>query len=423
MSVTDMWSLLREVVEPAPDVARMDVEPLVERLQDARVILIGGATYGTSEAARVRARLTRGLIVHGGVTTLAIAGSVPEAWWLDRFVGDPAAEALWPPPVGAFPSWVWRNGETFGFLRWLQQHNRGVLPHHRIAIRGLDLLDFYDSAASMLECLEVEAPEAARQVRARLACIAPWLGDPAGHREMTYPEGVRRAEAKVLAVVRRRLERRLKVVRREQNGVEDSRAPRLPSGSTEFFQSLYRGSAASWNARQQQMFETLMTVVDEAGPDGKVVVWALNPEVGDAAATSLEPLGQRSLGQRCRDRLGDDVRLVGFGVAGGSLTAAESWGGPPRSLALAPAHEESYEHVFESTLLPAAVLSLREPAHGEVRGLLSAPRLERAVGPVYQSATERVNHYFQASLCDQFDEYVWIREGHPLMAVPEPPRR
>lgn len=411
-------TLLREAAEPIPDVARMTLDPLRERLEQARLIVIGGATYGSSECNRLRARLTRELIRHSGVTTVALASSAPEAWWFDRFVRAPQGNALWPPPVGGFPHWVWRNGETFGFLRWLGEHNREVRPEHAVEICGLDLFDFYDAAASILECLEIEAPAAARQVRARLACITPWLGDPAANSDMTYPEEVQRAEKKVLALLRRRLDRRLKIVMRER-GRHLECGPEIRSvDAREFLTRLYQGSATAWFDREHQMFETLAAHLGKKGIDHKVVVWAHNADVGDASAATLGGRGHASLGQLCRAHLGDDVRLVGFGVASGSLTAAGTWGASPEPTPLLPAQSESYEDICRAAQYPGFVLSLREAACPDVREYLGAPRPQRVIGPVYQPHTERASHYCQVSLPDQFDEYIWFNQSHPLMPVP-----
>lgn len=41
---------------------------------------------------------------------------------------------------------------------------------------------------------------------------------------------------------------------------------------------------------------------------------------------------------------------------------------------------------------------------------LEGSRLERAIGVIYRPETERVSHYFQARLADQFDAVVHIDE-------------
>ena len=39
---------------------------------------------------------------------------------------------------------------------------------------------------------------------------------------------------------------------------------------------------------------------------------------------------------------------------------------------------------------------------------LGKPRLERAIGVIYRPETERASHYFEATLPQQFDEYIWF---------------
>jgi erythromycin esterase-like protein len=41
---------------------------------------------------------------------------------------------------------------------------------------------------------------------------------------------------------------------------------------------------------------------------------------------------------------------------------------------------------------------------------LRAPLLERAIGVVYRPETERLSHYFEAVLADQFDAWVWFEQ-------------
>ena len=51
---------------------------------------------------------------------------------------------------------------------------------------------------------------------------------------------------------------------------------------------------------------------------------------------------------------------------------------------------------------------------GGVAGLAGAPGAERAIGVVYRPETERISHYFQARLADQFDAVIHLDETHAL---------
>jgi protein-L-isoaspartate(D-aspartate) O-methyltransferase len=123
------------------------------------------------------------------------------------------------------------------------------------------------------------------------------------------------------------------------------------------------------------------------------------------------------LGQLCRREFGEGVHLVGFGVASGTVTAAREWGGSPETTALSPAHPESCEHFCRMARLPAFILPLRDPFHPDAREEFRTSRLERVIGAVYRPETERASHYFQSSLSDQFDEYVWFDRGTGLLPL------
>jgi protein-L-isoaspartate(D-aspartate) O-methyltransferase len=406
----NLASLLRDCVEPLPDMRHGALAPLLDRLSQARVVLLGGSTQGTSECFRLRSRITRALIEQAGFTTMTLASGAPEAEWLDRYVRGDDDPPAWPPPSSSFPDWVWRNQDMFEFLRWLREHNRQAGAEARVEVLGLDPFDLYDAIASVLERFDRGAPAAAWQARARFAGITPWVGDPSAYVEVALPDEMRRDGPEVIAELRDRLERRS--------------GPRLrPIGSDGgdadgFFQQLYSGSTDAWRARERKMFESLKDLMGSRGGDARVVVWAHNADIGDASATSLGWRGEPTLGQLCRREFGESVHLVGFGVAHGTVTAAREWGGPPETTTLSPAHPESYEHLCRLARLPAFILPLRDPFHPEAREELRSPRLQRAIGAVYRPQTEMASHYFQSSLSDQFDEYVWFDRGTGVIPLP-----
>jgi erythromycin esterase-like protein len=63
-------ALLQESVDPLLDGRQATFGPLLDRLAQARVVLLGGSTQGTSDCLRLRTRITRALIEHAGFTTV-----------------------------------------------------------------------------------------------------------------------------------------------------------------------------------------------------------------------------------------------------------------------------------------------------------------------------------------------------------------
>jgi protein-L-isoaspartate(D-aspartate) O-methyltransferase len=185
---------------------------------------------------------------------------------------------------------------------------------------------------------------------------------------------------------------------------------------------MYQGSVASWNLRDQHMFDTLASLLAYRGPAARAVVWAHNSHIGDAEATEMGRHGEHNIGQLCRRALGAGAYLIGFGTDHGTVAAAADWGEPMEIMDVRPALEQSYERVCHDTGVPAFCLALREPARSEVRDELAEWRLERAIGVIYRPDTELQSHYFAASLPLQFDEYVWFDRTSAVTPLPGPVR-
>jgi protein-L-isoaspartate(D-aspartate) O-methyltransferase len=75
-----------------------------------------------------------------------------------------------------------------------------------------------------------------------------------------------------------------------------------------------------------------------------------------------------------------------------------------------PAHRESYERLMHLAEMNAFFLPLTKSSNKQLTSALAARRLERAIGVIYRPETERLSHYFDASLPAQFDEWIWFDE-------------
>ena len=172
---------------------------------------------------------------------------------------------------------------------------------------------------------------------------------------------------------------------------------------------MYYGSRASWNLRDNHMFETLKNLLAFHGKDSKAVVWAHNSHVGNAAATEMAARGEYNIGQLCRKEFGDQAYLVGFGTHSGTVAAASEWDGPMEIKNVRPSLADSYERLCHATGHARFMLGLRgrgDDLCGPAG--LGKERLERAIGVIYRPETEMASHYFRANLPQQFDEYVWF---------------
>lgn len=417
-------SLVREEAEPFASIEDLDLGPLLERIGDRSVVLLGEATHGTAEFYRIRDRITRALVRHKGFTAVAVEADWPDAARIDRAIRGRAPSGARFDAFERFPTWMWRNREVAALVTFLRDHNRGVEPERRVSFHGLDLYSLYTSRAEVLAYLDRVDPRAAEVARHRYSCLTPWQHDPAEYGRAVVTGRFAGCEDGVVANLTDLLKRRLEDRSREGEDYLDAAQNAVVVANAErYYRVMYSGSRASWNLRDQHMFETLQFVRSARGAGTKVVVWEHNSHVGDASATEMGARGEHNVGMLCRREFGDDAYLVGFGTDHGTVAAATDWGGPMHVKAVRPSLSGSYERVCHDTEVPAFLLHLREPRRPELREELSAPRLERAIGVIYRPETELQSHYFQASLPRQFDDYVWVDETsavHPLAGSTAP---
>ena len=411
--------LVREEAEPIEDIASVEVGPLLDRIGNSRVVLIGEASHGTAEFYGMRARITRELIERCGFRIVAVEADWPDAAFIDRYA------RLLPPadtgrrPFTRFPSWMWRNTQVAGFAEWLQAYNATVAdPALRVRFAGLDLYSLFESIDVVLQYLDEVDPQAARDARERYACLFPWERDPARYGGAAVSGRYRTCEAPVVATLRDLLHRRLDYATQDGDRFFDAAEnARLVADAEGYYRAMYYGSVESWNLRDAHMFGTLARLLDHVGPEAKAVVWEHNSHLGDAAATEMSLRGEFNVGHLCRRHFGPQAYLVGFGTDHGTVAAADNWGDPMQVMAVRPAHGESYERICHDTGLPAFLLHLREPREPAIRDELAVPRLERAIGVIYRPRTELASHYFRASLPWQFDEYIWFDQTSAVTPV------
>lgn len=412
--------LVREVCQPFASIEDAELGPLLDQIGDARVVLLGEATHGTSEFYRMRTWITTELILRRGFNVVAIEGDWPDAARIDHHVRDLEYPMREEPVFTRFPTWMWRNREVVELIAWLESHNALIDdPRRQVGFYGLDLYSLYKSVDEVLAYLRDVDPTAAEIAKQRYACLSPWERDPALYGRAAISRGYAQCEGPVVEVLRDLLERRLDYALADGDRFFDATSnAHLVAAAEEYYRVMYYGGPESWNLRDQHMFDTLERLLEFRGPESKALVWAHNSHVGDARATEMGAArGEHNIGQLCRMSFGDSAFSIGFGTHTGTVAAATDWGGPMEIKTVRPSHPTSYERLFHDAEVPAFLLALRHPVREAVREELASPRLERAIGVIYRPETELQSHYFQAALPWQFDAYVWFDETHAVRAL------
>lgn len=404
--------LIANHCEPFDSIETADLGPLLQRIGDARVVLLGEATHGTSEFYEMRSLITRALIERKGFTFVGIEGDWPDVAKIDHYVRHfeyPASE--WT-AFSRFPTWMWRNREVRSFVDWLRHYNADFEPEHRIAFYGLDLYSLHRSIGQVLEYLRDVDPETAKIAQHRYGCLTPWQSDPAAYGRAALNGTYRSCDVavgKMLNELRRK--HREYTPRDGERYFDAMQNAKLVVNAEEYYRVMYYGSRASWNLRDGHMFATLASLLDYHGNHSKAIVWAHNSHVGDASATEMSYRKEINIGQLCRNQYGSKCYSIGFGTNAGTVAAASEWGGPMETKTIVPSLPRSYERLFHESECPNFMLPLRQPRSTELRDKLLVSRLQRAIGVIYRPETERESHYFECCLPRQFDEMIWFDES------------
>jgi erythromycin esterase-like protein len=413
-ATTPVAPALRSAAHPLTGAAH-DHDPLLELIGDARIVLLGEASHGTHEFYGERARITRRLIEERGFTVVAVEADWPDAYRVNRWVWGRSEEGGAIESLDGFqrfPRWMWRNRDVLEFVTWLREHNDFAVPAARVGFYGLDLYSLFSSIEAVLGYLDQVDPEAARRARYRYGCFEQFAEDTQAYGYAANFNLSRSCEDQAVQQLIDLQRRAGELSQRDGRTPEDEffyaeQNARLVANAEEYYRTMFQGRISSWNLRDRHMAETLDALLshfDRKGGRTRVVVWEHNSHIGDARATELGESGEWNVGQLARERYGSDAVLIGFSTYTGTVTAASDWDQPAERKRVRPALPGSFEALFHEVTVPDFLLPLR--GDSRLGGILSEPRLERAIGVVYRPSTERLSHYFEARLAEQFDAVI-----------------
>jgi erythromycin esterase-like protein len=403
-----------------------DLEHLLERIGEARFVLLGEATHGTHEFYATRALITQRLVAEKGFRAVVLEADWPDVARVNRYVRglgeDPDARAALG-SFGRFPLWMWRNDDVERLVSWLHDHNMGRHSREeRVGLYGMDLYSLHGSMEAVLRYLEGTDPRAAARARERYACFERFPREPSEYgRRAAFDAS---CQEQVLRQLLEFQQRGLTTSLRAAEGAsvdhdarfEAEQNARIAVKAEEYYRTMWEGGVSGWNLRDSHMVDTLVQLerhlASFSDAPVKVVVWAHNSHLGDARATDFADAGEHNVGQLVRERWGGEAVLVGFTTHHGTVTAATDWDADAERKRVRPALPHSYEQLFHATGMASFLLDLQ--GLGEAAAGLSEPRLERAIGVVYRPDTERRSHYFRARLPSQFDLVFHFDETHAL---------
>jgi erythromycin esterase len=407
---------IRERSQPLRDASDLDL--LLDRIGDARCVLLGEASHGTSEYYAWRARLSERLIREKNFSFIAVEGDWPDCYEVNRFVRSlPGSAESERAVLGVFrrwPTWMWANEEVVELVEWLRHHNDALPEEDRVGFYGLDVYSLWESLEVVVEYLQREHPDAVESARRAYKCFEPYGGSAQEYARATafVPTSCEEEVVGMLSEI-------VRGAREHPGGGSEAHFAAeqnalVARNAEAYYRAMILGGASSWNVRDRHMAETLERLMRHHGPEARAIVWEHNTHIGDARFTDMADHGMVNVGQLTREWWGDeDVVLVGFGSHRGSVIAAPEWGAPMQRMRVPPAREGSWEDVLhraggEDRLLVFSGLEGNE---------LLEEHHHRAIGVVYHPDSERYGNYVPTVLPRRYDAFLYLDQTsalHPL---------
>jgi erythromycin esterase len=415
-------AFLEEITTLARPLSRnADLEPLLDRIGDARVVLLGEASHGTSEYYTWRVKISQRLIEERGFSFMAVEGDWPDCYRVTRYAkgldgGASAFDALH--AFARWPTWMWANEEVVALVEWLRRHNDRVTQNRRVGFYGLDVYSLWDSLYAVLGYLRKHRPALVPAARNVFQCFEPYGEDEQAYARATLwaDETCEEEIVHLLASVRRAAvtlpgtdrETRLDA---EQNAV-------VIKNAEHYYRTMVHGGPDSWNVRDRHMADTLNRLLATHGPEAKAIVWEHNTHIGDARYTDMADDGMVNVGQLAREAYGEkNVVLVGFCSHRGDVIAAREWESPMEQMPVPEGRAGSWEDLLHRAV-GGDGLFIFEPPHRS--GRWAERRGQRAIGVVYHPEFESGN-YVPTVLSRRYDALVYLDETHALhpLHIPE----
>lgn len=399
-----------------PFVKEESLKMLIDRVGDAKYVLLGEASHGTSEFYTVRAELSKRLITEKGFRFIAVEGDWPSCYTLNRYVkgysdaGVEAREAL--KDFNRWPAWMWANREILELVEWLRQYNEDKPDHAKVGFYGIDVYSLWESMSEIVKYLDTKDSADLELAKRAFECFEPFGRDEQsyGASASLFGEG---CEDEVIALLRQLQDKWKDVHPQDQENALSAELNALAvKGAEAYYRTMIRHDAESWNIRDRHMVEALEKLMEFHGEAARTLVWEHNTHIGDARATDMADDGMINVGQLLREKHGSDVYAIGFGTYQGTVIAGMTWGAQPEEMNVPPAIVNSWEELLHRDGAEDKLLLFDKSENVLDETLIG----HRAIGVVYHPERERGN-YVPTIISKRYDAFIYIDETKALTPI------
>ena len=407
--------LLNKAIRPLDEVT--DLDPLIQMVGNARIVMLGESSHGTHEFYTWRSQITKRLIRQKGFNFIAVEGDWPDCYAINRFIKEYDDKKAWEvmQQFKRWPTWMWANWEVLALAEWLLQYNHPLNAKQKVGFYGLDVYSLWESLAQIRSYLQKVDPPALKVAEKAFRCFEPYKEDEGKSYAYAAQLVPNACEDEVVAMLRKIQDRMATYDHDYENAFNTEQNAIVAVNAEKYYRSMLQGGAACWNVRDEHMQETLERLLKFHGPHSRAIVWAHNTHIGDARYTDMANEGMFNLGELSRKAFPNEVKLIGFGSTQGSVIAGARWGAPMEKMTMPKAKEGSWEDLLHRSKYENKVVMSSE---------LQAPLFlenhieHRAIGVVYNPAYELYGNYVPSILPLRYDAFVHIDETMALHALP-----
>ena len=388
-----------------------DLDVLIDKIGSKRFVLMGEGSHGTAEFQTWRAELSKRLIVEKGFDVITIEGDwdefipVNEFLRLDSSQKKSAGNVL--SKLKRWPTWLWQSDEFASFITWLRNLNQ--TRKEKISLYGMDL---YGIGAS-LDAIRGKPTDSITSAKLKKveACYLPYWDSA-----LSYSTAVHKRVANCSASMQE-LKEAVYRLQKTGNKFEDfslQQYAQTAFNGERYFRTIVYNTADSWNIRDRHFAETIERLLQLHGRNTKVIVWAHNSHVGDAAFTDMSQRGRTNLGELLRRKYGEqEVFILGFGTYAGKVMAAYKWNDSSHVMALPPAYKGSWEEVLHG-IGNGDKLILSE----DIRQSIPFNHWydQRGVGVLYHPERPR-SSYVPSFVSRRYDGFIFIDSSHEIHPI------
>lgn len=404
--------------------SKADLQPLFDRIGDARIVMLGEASHGTHEYYTWRSHISRKLIEEKGFNFIAVEGDWPDCYRLNRFVKgyDQGSKGAFKVlnTFNRWPTWMWANWEIVALADWLWQHNTGLPANKKVGFYGLDVYSLWESMESIMQYLRKTDKSALKVAEEAFRCFEPYKdeGQSYARASQFVPELCENEVVDLLKEVQKKLPAYNtdyeNVFSAEQNAL-------ITVNAEKYYRAMIHGGPHSWNVRDRHMADTLERLLKFHGENSKVIVWEHNTHIGDARATDMVDEGMFNIGELARMQHHDKgVILVGFGSYKGSVVAGKSWGAEMQTMQMPEARKGSWEYLLHLARKENTLLLMDDFMNNDM--FMENHLGHRAIGVVYNSKYEPYSNYVPTILPLRYDAFIYLdqtRALYPLHIKPD----